>query len=84
MKTGISWSKTEYRQYGRKNAQPFSVPIPVPVYPVLFSVPFPFIPQKTKTDGKIRYTVADGTGFVPSVFIFNANGLLDFTIGSTD
>jgi hypothetical protein len=42
---------------------------PVSVYSVPFSVPFPFIPKKTKTDGKKRYTVADETGFIPSVFI---------------
>jgi hypothetical protein len=42
---------------------------PVSVYSVQFSVQFPFIPEKTKTDGKKRYTVADETGFIPSVFI---------------
>jgi len=46
MKTEISWSKMGYRQYGRKNAQPFSVP--VPVYPIPFLVLFPFIPQKNE------------------------------------
>jgi hypothetical protein len=50
MKTGISRSKTGYRQYGRKNPQPYSVP--VPVYPVLFSVLFPFIPKKRKRTRK--------------------------------
>jgi hypothetical protein len=45
---------------------------PVSVYSVPFSVPFPFIPEKTKTDGKKRYTVADETGFIPSVFILNS------------
>jgi hypothetical protein len=45
-------------------------PVPVPVHPVPFSAPFPLIPQKTKTDGKIQYTVVDGTWFIPSVFIF--------------
>jgi hypothetical protein len=58
-----------YRKYGRKNALPFSIPLPV--HSVPFSVPFPFIPEKTKTDGKKRYTVADETGFIPSVFILD-------------
>jgi hypothetical protein len=42
---------------------------PVSVYAVPFSVPFPFIPEKTEMVGKKRYTVADKTGFIPSVFI---------------
>jgi hypothetical protein len=48
---------------------------PVSVYVVPFSVPFPFIPEKTKTVGKKRYTVADETGFIPSVFILDASAL---------
>jgi hypothetical protein len=39
-----------YRKYGRTNAPPFSVPLPV--YSIPFLVPFPFIPEKTKTDWK--------------------------------
>jgi hypothetical protein len=55
-KNGISQLKSGYRKYGRTNA-------------LSFSVPFPFIPKKIKTDGKKWYTVADETGFIPSVFI---------------
>jgi hypothetical protein len=51
-----------------KNAVPFLVSFPVHFVP--FSVPFPFILEKMKTDGKIRYTVADETGFIPPVFNF--------------
>ena len=58
--------------YGRTNSPPFSVPLPV--HSVLFSVPFSFILEKTKTDGKKQYSVADGTGFVPSVFNFTDKG----------
>jgi hypothetical protein len=65
MKNGISLSKTGFHKYGRTNAPPFSAPLPF--YSVPFSVPFPFILEKTKTDGKIWYTVADETGFIPSV-----------------
>jgi hypothetical protein len=68
MKNGIFRSKTGFRKYGRTNVLPFSVPLQVDHVP--FSVPFPFIPEKTETDRKIRYMVADGTGFIPSVFIF--------------
>jgi hypothetical protein len=50
MKNRISWSKTGYRKFGRTNAPPFSVPLPI--YSVPFSVPFPFILQKPETDGK--------------------------------
>ena len=31
---------------------------------------FRFSWKKTKTDGRIRYTVADETGFIPSIFNF--------------
>jgi hypothetical protein len=53
-KNGISRLKTGYRKYGQTNALPFSVP-------------FPFTPSRFRT--KKRYTVADETGFIPSVFI---------------
>jgi hypothetical protein len=69
IKTGLSRSNTVYRKYGRKSVHPFSVPLPFPSIP--FSVLFPFIPEETKTDWKIWYTVADETGFIPSVFNFN-------------
>jgi hypothetical protein len=68
MKIGISRSKMGFRKYRRTNAPPFSITLPFD--PVPFSVPFPFIPGKMKTDEKIRYTVADGMGFIPSVFNF--------------
>jgi len=41
-KNGISRSNTVFRKYGRKNALPFSIPLPFHSIP--FSVPFPFIP----------------------------------------
>jgi hypothetical protein len=47
---------------------------PVSVYSIPFSVPFSFIPEKTKTVGKKRYTVADETGSIPSVFILVRKG----------
>jgi hypothetical protein len=49
-KNRISRLKTGYRKYGQTNALPFFIPLPV--YSVPFSVLFPFIPEKTKTDGK--------------------------------
>jgi hypothetical protein len=49
-KNGISRSKIGFRKYGRTNAPPFSIPLLFD--PVPFSVPFPFIPGKTKTDEK--------------------------------
>jgi hypothetical protein len=52
-KNRISGRKTGYQGYGRTNPQPFS--IPVPVYSIPFSVPFPYFPEKTKTNGKKRY-----------------------------
>ena len=39
---GISWLNTGFRKNGRKNALPFSIPLPF--HSVPFSVPFPFIP----------------------------------------
>jgi len=53
-----------------KSVVPFS--IMVPVHPV----PFPYFPGKTKTVRIKWYTVADGTGFIPSVFILKRSKLL--------
>ena len=57
-----------------KTLIPFS--ILVPVHPVPFLVPFPYFPGKTKTVRIKWYTVADGTGFIPSVFILKRSKLL--------
>jgi hypothetical protein len=70
VKNWISRLKMGYRKYERKNTVPFSIPLLV--HSVPFSVPFPFIPEKTKTNRKKRYTVADEMGFISSVFILGS------------
>jgi hypothetical protein len=72
-KNGISRLKTGYRKYGRTNVLPFSVL-------------FPFTPSRFRSRFRLsrkkwkRYTVADETGFIPSVFILAHHSINSYKI----